>query len=135
MLVGGKISVSISTDKVVYYPGEAVQTEIHIRNPTDNAEIVLFSWYLGIPEKEIWKTMIAIPVMLPAGFDQTFTVPISVGEWGKESFCGCYIVSLTDTKTGKVVSTDSTAWIYIPDAVIERETSVEIAKEITNEIV
>ena len=122
----------IFTDKVEYSPGEIMQTVIHLRNPTDNN--VLFKWYLGIPEYDLWAEMTAIPITLPAGYDQTVTVPIPVGNWGRESFCGCHAVSLTDTTTKKVVSVDSAAWIYMPGAVSESKTAAEIAKEITKEI-
>jgi hypothetical protein len=37
-----------------------------------------------------------------------------VADLGDESFCGCHVASLTDTRTKKVVSVDTTAWIYLP---------------------
>lgn len=132
-IIRGKISVSITTDKVEYTPREIMQTEIRLRNPTDNTKNALFTWYFGIPEYDLWVEMTAIRVNLPAGYDQTFTVPIPVGDWGTESFCGCHAVSLTDTKTKKVVSVDSTAWIYMPGAVSTSKPLEEIAKEITKE--
>ena len=65
-------------------------------------------------EDDLWAEMAAMPVNLPAGYDHTFAIPIPVGNLGTESFCGCHIVSLTDTTTRKVVSVDSAAWIYKP---------------------
>jgi len=48
-----------------------------------------------------------------AGSDDLLsTISMPVADLGNESFCGCYVVSLTDTRTEKVVSVDSTAWIY-----------------------
>ena len=130
----GRVLVSIATDKALYSLGEIMQTVIRLQNPTDNTKNVLFTWYLGIPEYDLWSEMTVMPVNLYAGYDQTVTVPIPVGNWGTESFCGFHIVSLTDTTTEKVVSVDSTAWIYKPSAMSESKTAEEIAKEIKKEI-
>ena len=126
--------VSLFTDKREYSPGDVMKTNIRISNPTDDIQKLSLKWYLGIPEYDLWAEMAAMPVNLPAGYDQMFTVPIPVGDWGTESFCGFHIASLTNTTTKKVVSVDSTAWIYMPDAVSESKTAAEIEKEITKEI-
>ena len=126
--------VSVFTDKKEYSPGDVMKINIRISNPADDTQTLSFEWYLGIPEYDLWAEMAATPINLPPGYDQTFTASIPVGDWGTESFSGCHIVSLTDTTTKKVVSVDSTAWIYMPSALPESKTSVEIAKEITKEI-
>ena len=126
--------VSVFTDKKEYSPGDVMKANIRMTNPADDTQTLLFEWYLGIPEYDLWAEMKAMPVNLPPGYDQTLTVSIPVGDWGAKSFCGCHIVSLTDTKNKKVVSVDSTTWIYMPSVLPESKTSVEIAKEITKEI-
>ena len=123
-------TVEVSTDKEEYSPRDVMAMSIHLSNPTADTQKLLFKWYIGIPEYDLWAEMTAKPVNLPPGYDQMVTVTIPVGHWGTESFCGCHIVSLTDTTTKKVVSVDSTAWIYIPSAISKSKTSAEIAKEI-----
>jgi len=126
--------VSIFTGKTVYSPGDVMKASIRISNPADDTQTLSFKWYLGIPEYELWTEMTAIPVNLPPGYDQTFTVSIPVGDWGTESFCGCHLVSLAETTTGEVVSMDSTVWTYTPGAVSTSKASAELVKEINETI-
>ena len=126
--------VSISTDKKEYSPGDVMNTSIHLSNPADNTQNLLFEWYLGIPSYDFCVKMVETEINLPADSDQTVTVPIPVGNWGTESFCGFHIASLTNTTTEKVVSVDSATWIYMQGAVSESKTGAEIAKEIIKEI-
>ncbi len=51
---------------------------------------------------------------MSANSDQSSTISMPVADLGNESFCGCYVASLTDTRAKKVVSVDSTTWIYLP---------------------
>ncbi|MCW7071529.1 MAG: hypothetical protein OCU12_04240, partial [Methanophagales archaeon] len=124
--------VSVFTDKEEYSPGDTMKTSIRLRNPTDETQMLSLEWRLGIPKYDLWVEMAAMPVNLTAGYDQTFTTPISVGDWSNESFCGCHIVSLTNTTAKKVVSVDSAAWIYTPSGGGARESKSESKSESTS---
>ena len=114
--------------------GDVMDTTIHLSNPTDNTQNLLFKRYLGVPDYHSWTKIMETKVNLPADSDLTFPIPIPVEGWGNESFCGCYIVSLTNTTTNNVVSVDSASWIYLPSAECKSKTAAEIAKGITKEI-
>jgi hypothetical protein len=129
-IIRGKISVSVSTDKKEYSPGDVMNTTIHLSNPTDNTQNLLFKWYLGVPDYHSWTKIMETKVNLPADSDLTFSIPIPVEDWGNKSFCGFYIASLTNTTTQKVVSVDSASWIYLPSTECKSKTSAEIVKEI-----
>jgi hypothetical protein len=121
--------VSISTDKKEYSPGDVINTTIRLSNPAGSAQNMLFKWYF-IRDYNNWTKIEQRTVNLSANSDQTSTAPIPVDDWENESFCGCYIVSLTNTTTNNVVSVDSASWIYLPSAECKSKTSAEIAKEI-----
>ena len=108
--------VSISTDKKEYSPGDMITTTIRLSNPTGNAQNMLFNWYFGIPDHNSWTRIEQKMVNLSANYDQSSTISIPVEDWGNECFCGCYVISLTNTTTQKVVSTGSTTWTYTPSA-------------------
>jgi hypothetical protein len=126
--------VSISTDKKEYSPGDVINTTIRLSNPTGSAQNMLFKWYFGIPAHNNWTEIEQTTINLPANDDQTSTTSIPVEDWGNKSFCGCYIVSLTNMTTNKVVSVDSASWIYLPSAECKSKTAAEIVKEIIKEI-
>jgi len=132
-VIKGKITVSITTDKVEYSPGDVIVSSIHLLNPTDDTQNLLFNCYLGIPDHN-WTQIMETKVNLPADSDLPFSIPIPVEDWGNKSFCGCYVVSLTNTTTNNVVSVDSASWIYLPSAECKSKTAAEIAKEITKRI-
>ena len=108
--------VSISTDKKEYSPGDMITTTIRLSNPTGNAQNMLFNWYFGIPDHNSWTRLEQTTINMSANYDQSFEIPILVEDWGNESFCGCYVISLTNATTKKVVSTGSTTWTYTPSA-------------------
>ncbi len=124
--------VSISTDKNEYSPGDTVTATIHLSNPTDKAQNMLFKWYFGIPDQNRWTRLEQTTINMSANYDQSFKIQIPVEDWGNESFCGCYVISLSNTTTQKVVSTASTTWVYIPSAECKSKTAAEIVKEIKN---
>ncbi|NQE06690.1 Cell surface glycoprotein [ANME-1 cluster archaeon GoMg1] len=121
--------ISISTDKKEYSPSDVIKTTIRLSNPTGSTQNMLFKWYF-IRDHNNGTKIEQKAINLPANDDQTSTTSIPVDEWGNESFCGCYIVSLTNTTTNNVVSVDSASWIYLPSAECKSKTSAEIAKEI-----
>ena len=121
--------VSISTDKKEYPLGDVINTTIRLSNPTGNAQNMLFKWYF-IRDYNNWTKIEQTTINLSANSDQTSTASIPVEDWGNKSFCGCYIVSLTNTTTNNVVSVDSASWIYLPSTECKSKTSAEIAKGI-----
>ena len=121
--------VSISTDKKEYSPGEVINTTIRLSNPTSSTQSMLFKWYF-IRDYNNWTEIEQTTINLSANSDQSSMTSIPVEDWGNESFCGCYIVSLTNTTTNNVVSVDSASWIYLPSAECKSKTSAEIVKEI-----
>ncbi|MCW3129073.1 MAG: hypothetical protein N2V75_03090 [Methanophagales archaeon] len=108
--------ISISTDKKEYSPGDTIIATIHLSNPTGNAQNMLFKWYFGIPDNNSWSRLEQTTINMSANYDETFKISIPVEDQGNESFCGCYVISLTNATTQKVVSTGSTTWIYTPSA-------------------
>ncbi|NQE54137.1 Cell surface glycoprotein [ANME-1 cluster archaeon GoMg3.2] len=106
--------VSVSTDRNEYSPGDVINTTICLSNPTDEAQNMLFKLYFVIPTRNDWTEIEQKTINLLAYSDQSSTISMPVADWGNESFCGCHVASLTDTRTKKVVSVDTTAWIYLP---------------------
>ena len=121
--------VSISTDKKEYSPSDAIKTTIRLSNPTDSAQNMLFEWHF-IRDYNNGTEIEQTTINLSANYDQTSTTSIPVEDWGNKSFCGCYIVSLTNMTTNNVVSVDSASWIYLPSAECKSKTAAEITKEI-----
>ena len=121
--------VSISTDKKEYSPSDVIKITIRLSNPTDSAQNMLFEWHF-IRDYNNWTEIEQTTINLSANYDQTSTASIPVEDWGNKSFCGCYIVSLTNMTTNNVVSVDSASWIYLPSAECKSKTSAEIAKGI-----
>jgi hypothetical protein len=104
--------VSISTDRNEYSPGDVINITIRLSNPTDEVQNMLFKLYFGIPAHNNWTVIEQKTINMSANSDQSSTISMPVADLGNENFCGCYVVSLTDTRTKKVVSVDTTAWIY-----------------------
>jgi hypothetical protein len=104
--------VSISTDRNEYSPGDVINTTIRLSNPTDEAQNMLFKLYFVIPALNNWTVIEQKTINMLAYSDQSSTISMPVADLGNESFCGCHVASLTDTRAKKVVSVDTTAWIY-----------------------
>ena len=105
--------VSISTDKKEYSPSDVINTTIRLSNPAGSAQNMLFKWYF-IRDYNNWTKIEQTTINLSANSDQSSMTSISVDDWGNESFCGCYIVSLTNMTTNNIVSVDSASWVYLP---------------------
>jgi hypothetical protein len=106
--------VSISTDKNEYSPGDVINITVRLSNPTDSAQNMLFKLYFVIPAHNNWTVIEQKRINMSANSDQSSTISMPVADLGNESFCGCHVASLTDTRTKKVLSVDTTAWIYLP---------------------
>jgi hypothetical protein len=75
---------------------------------------MLFKLYFVIPAHNNWTVIEQKRINMSAYSDQSSTISMPVADLGNESLCGCHVASLTDTRTKKVVSVDTTAWIYLP---------------------
>jgi len=104
-------NVSIFTDKTEYSPGDVMQININISNPTENSTV--FEWYLGIPQFGYWLPM-AKGIIIAPDFNESFTTPFSIGDWGSKPFAGYWVVHLLDDESGKVQSQDASCWAYVP---------------------
>ncbi|NAS88978.1 hypothetical protein C4E24_04485 [ANME-1 cluster archaeon AG-394-G21] len=106
--------VSVSTDRNEYSPGDVTNITIRLSNPTDEAQNMLFKLYFGIPAHNNWTVIEQKTLNMSAYSDQSSLISMPVEDYGNKSFCGCYVASLTDTRAKKVISVDTTAWIYLP---------------------
>ncbi len=131
-------TVRVSTDKPEYSPGDVMNVSLEICNPTE--EVETFEWYFGVPQLGIWATLTS--TQLPAEFDETFTVPISVGEWGATPFGIVQYVQLLDPESGEILDQDLCLAKYNPTAAAYEEEKAtttqdrrqEIGEEIKREV-
>lgn len=138
--------VTVSTDKASYTTGETMQTSIHLENPSSENKSFVFTWYFGIPSTDSWTTIMSLPVTLPPDYNETFTIPIPVGDWGS-SFDGVWTIGATnptsiirlhsqyDGKGFYNIISDSTEWSYVATAMGEEETALEDIAEETKKII
>jgi hypothetical protein len=120
-------SVIISTEKSVYTPGDTMLVTIELRNPGTDVDVV-FVWYLWLPEFDYWHQVMASPLSLPEGYDETFDIPLPIGNWGGMSFYAWWVVALLEPSTWDVIDMDYALWFYLatggssisPDAFAEQ---------------
>ena len=132
-IVKEKTTISISTDKFVYNPGDTMIITISFKNPTASSVDTYFLWYLGLPDYGYWKQMLVTPFTLPPGYEQSFTIPIPVGNWGGNSLNAMwYVALLKTTPPYETISADTAEWWYVPIAKTQEGKVIpeEIAKEI-----
>ncbi len=108
-----RLAVSISTDKTDYAPGETMQITLNLSNPTPADQMLLFAWYFAIPDYG-YQTAVVAPtlVILPAGCDFSFLLPMPVGDWGATDFNATWSVELLNPLTYSVVDDDTAEWRY-----------------------
>ena len=107
-------SVSISTDKTAYGPGDTMNITIGFKNPTPDSIDTYFIWYFGLPDYGYWTPVMTTPLTLPAGFDQLHYFSLAIGDWGDYSFNASWYVALYNTTTLEVLSEDTADWRYVP---------------------
>ena len=133
-----KPTVSISTDKIEYQPGDTMDITLNLTNPTGTAQNVLFTWYFGIPAYDYWTPIVTpTPVTLPAGADYSIPIPLDIGNWGTTDFNAVWFVALLDPVTYDIIDYDTADWSYVwpYGATGEREiTPANISREIEKEI-
>lgn len=102
-------TVSISTDRFEYSPGDTMIRHLEIDNPTTSP--VTFNWYLGVPQLAYWGTMASASI--PAGFSYSGDSTFPVGDWGPTPFGMVWYVELTDG-TGEVLDSTAATCAYSP---------------------
>lgn len=103
-------TVSISTDSFEYYTGDTMTVTIDVVNPTSDP--VTFEWYIGVPQLDIWVTYASASI--PAGFNNTYTITIPVGDWGPTPFGLVHYVHMLDPVSGDVLVQDVALCAYSP---------------------
>ena len=110
-------TVSIATDKKNYTTGETMKITVGLKNPAETAEQVLFAWGVNFTDYEnafFWLT--AFELTLPPESNQSFQVPLQVGDWGPARFNAAWHVALFefDGETYEKISEDRAEWSFVP---------------------
>ncbi|MHC1635680.1 MAG: TolB family protein [Candidatus Methanospirareceae archaeon] len=103
--------VEISIDKYEYKASETMLINITLANPTDELQSVYFAWRLDLPDYDWHRWIMIMPLHLPPKYKQTFTIPLTLGNYGI-SFNASWCVALFDV-TYKVISKDNADWRYV----------------------
>ena len=123
-----KISVSISTDKYEYHPCETMNVTIGLENPTEKTQNLIFEWCLNLSGDTRYKIENA-SIVLPPQYNESFVIPVHVGNWSEESFNAMWYVALLNKTTYEVISQDTAKWRFIPREMAQCEViPEEIAK-------
>lgn len=130
------VEVTVSTDKMAYSPGDTMTTTIGFKNPSSSSMDTLFAWYLHIPAYNYWGQVYLGVMPLPANYDESFKIPIDVGDWGTTGLEAEWHVWLVEPSPPyAIISHDSVDWRYLPGRMAQSETMpVEIPKEIAKGI-
>ena len=126
-----KLSVSITTDKTSYKPGDTMTVTIGVKNPTASSVDTYFVWYF------YWMQIMATPYTLPPNFDQSYEFSIPVEKWVPFEFDGVWYVALLETTPPyKTICEDTAEWKYeLPKTTVgEGETTPAALEEIAKEI-
>ena len=113
-VTGIKPSVSISTDKTIYNPGDPMIITLNLKNPMLTDQDVQFVWWLGKPDSGDWTYIVNMPLTLLADCDYSIPIPIRVGDWGATGFDAVWRVELHDPATFDIISSDTAEWSYAP---------------------
>ncbi|HJH25879.1 MAG TPA: hypothetical protein C5S37_03690 [Methanophagales archaeon] len=105
--------VSISTDKYEYTTGETMNINITLANPAEEWKHVYFAWRLDLPDYELQYWIMINELYLPPDYEQTLTIPVTVGDYGIP-FNAFWYVALYNTTTLEVISEDIADWRYVP---------------------
>jgi len=128
-------TVSISTDKVAYSPGDTMNVTICLINPFDTPQNLRFRWWLTVPKYHHMWMVADLPVTLPVSYDECFTFSIDVGDWGDSGFGAIWGVGLFDPSMDEIIDYDTTSWNYVPSPTVqEKMTPADIAEQIKKTI-
>ena len=115
---------TIITDSFEYCTGDTVTVTLDIANPTSNP--VTLEWYIGVPQSDIWVTYASASI--PAGFENTYTIPIPVGDWGPTPFGLVHYVHMLNPVSGDILVQDVALCVYSPG--VGEAMAVDIEEEI-----
>ncbi|OYT67386.1 hypothetical protein B6V00_00750, partial [ANME-1 cluster archaeon ex4572_4] len=130
-------TVSVATDKTEYRPGETMNTTICLANPSNTSQPVVFRWWLSIPKFDYYSLGVATsPLSLPTEYDECFSFPVTVGDWGGAGFGAFWCVGLFDPETDAIICYDTSGWNYTPAQEKGREavTPAEIADALVKRV-
>ncbi len=131
----GKPTITISTDKTSYKAGDTMTVNIGFKNPTATSVDSYFVWYFGLPDYGYWTPIMTTQLTLPPNFDQSYDIPIPVGNWGSAGFNATWRVGLLETTPPyKTISEDTADWKYTGEGETAPETPSVLPKEIAKEI-
>lgn len=119
-----EVSVSISTDRTTYSPGDTMTVTLIIDNPT--SDTVALEWYIGVPQSNKWVTK--AKASIHAGYSMTNTIPLVVGNWGPSPLGLVHYVHILDPTTKEVLAQDAAVFEYSPIAA--NAPQVDIAEEL-----
>ena len=123
-----ELTVSITTDSFEYLLGDTMTVSLDIANPTSDP--VTFEWYIGAPQLDIWVTYASAPI--PVGFDNSYTIPIPISDWGPTPFGLVHYVHMLDPVSGDVLVQDVALCAYRPG--VGKAMPVDIEEEIIKTI-
>ncbi|MFQ6054609.1 MAG: plastocyanin/azurin family copper-binding protein [Methanosarcinales archaeon] len=103
-------TISISTDKTQYKPGDTMNVNLNITNPTTDAVNVSVKIQLELPNGKNFSFVDIKSVSLPAGFSRD--IPFLSVPLPRNIPKGPYIwhAVLDDPKTGDIISHDHAKW-------------------------
>jgi len=105
--------IEIVTEKYGYTGGETMSINLMFANPTEEWQPVYFAWRLDLPDYGLQYWIMTKELYLPSDYEQTFTIPFTVGDYGIP-FNASWYVALYDTTTSEVISEDTADWKYVP---------------------
>lgn len=124
-------SVEITLDKYDYTAGDTMLIDITLANLGDETQSVYFVWQLNIPDYDLHYQIMTKALSLTPGYQQTFTIPMSIGNYGLPFDASWYVALLEPTAPYMVISEAVANWAYVPTAKTQGEIMPEaIAKEI-----
>ena len=122
-------TVTITTDAITYSPGDTMIVTLDIASG-DPVTPVTFEWYIGVPQLDVWVTYASSPI--PAGFANSYTIPIPVGDWGPTPFGLVHYVHMLNPVSGDVLVQDVALCAYSP--CVGEAMSIEVEEEIMKTI-
>ncbi len=129
-------TVSVTTDRFEYSPGDTMTTTIEIANPT--ADDLTFQWYWLVPQYSVCIPVTPIPVSIPAGYDETLEYSFAIPNWGATGFGNVFYVQLAEEAGagggGEVLDVSTAGWIYSPSREAGTEATPVEEANIANEI-
>ena len=123
--------VLITTDKYEYTTCDTMNITIGFRNPAASTKQNIFALGINFTDYNnafFWLT--ASEIALPPKFNQSFTIPLHVDDWGSVEFNASWYVTLLNSTTYETISKNTADWRYNSSKVAEGEMILaDIAEE------